>query len=70
MEEATTRFVRPAVDIDDTIPVALYSRPYDRIDIQPSAKRRPDPALPRGLFTALLLAAFTSGFALVVLLAG
>lgn len=72
-EEATTRFVRPAVDCDDTIPVALYSRPYERVEIAALREGRraaPPPALPRGVFVAVLLAAFTSGFALVVLLLG
>jgi hypothetical protein len=30
-EEITTPFIR---DADDTVPVELYSRPYERIDIQ------------------------------------
>ena len=41
-EAVTDRFVRPAVDVDDTIPVALYTRPYDRLEIA-----RPDSVGPR-----------------------
>lgn len=33
-EEITTKFTREPVDADDTVPVELYSRPYERIDIQ------------------------------------
>jgi len=69
-EAVTDRFVRPAVDVDDTIPVALYTRPYDRLDIDASARRPPPTPIPRGLFAAVLIAAFGSGFALVVLLLG
>ncbi len=69
-EDATTRFVKPAVDIDDTIPVALYTNPYARMEIDASARRPPPTPIPRGLFAAVLVAAFGSGFALVVLLAG
>lgn len=79
-EAVTDRFVRPAVDIDDTIPVALYTRPYDRLEIardaSPSreidatARRPPSPPIPRGLLAAVLVAAFGTGFGLVVLLLG
>ena len=69
-EDATTRFVRPAVDVDDTIPVALYSRPYERLDIDASARRPPPTPIPRSLFAAVLVAAFGTGFGLVVILLG
>ena len=72
-EEATTRFVRPAVDVDDTIPVALYSRPYERLELETIAGRGPPgPArpLPRAAVAAVLLGAFSCGFALVVGLLG
>lgn len=36
-EEITTKFTRERVDVDDTVPVALYSRPYERIEIQDSS---------------------------------
>lgn len=36
-EEITTKFTREPVDADDTVPVELYSRPYERIDIQPDS---------------------------------
>lgn len=29
----TTKFTRTELDIDDTIPVDLYSRPYERVEI-------------------------------------
>lgn len=63
---ATTRFVRPAVDNDDTIPVALYSTPYERLDLEARPPPpRPSPA-PRLFVLALFVAAFASGFGLVV----
>ena len=34
----TTKFCRPPVDVDDTVPVALYTRPYERLDIQPDTR--------------------------------
>jgi hypothetical protein len=37
-EEITTKFTREPVDADDTVPVDLYSRPYERLEIQ----RAPD----------------------------
>jgi hypothetical protein len=30
----TTPFRRALVDVDDTVPVALYTRPYERLEIQ------------------------------------
>ncbi len=32
----TTKFVRPDVDVDDTVPVELYSQPYERVEIEAS----------------------------------
>ena len=29
----TTKFCRAEIDIDDTVPVELYSRPYERVEI-------------------------------------
>lgn len=34
----TTRFLREPVDADDTVPVELYSRPYERLEIQAESK--------------------------------
>jgi hypothetical protein len=74
-EAVTDRFVRP-VDVDDTIPVDLYTRPYDRLDIDAAreidatARRPPPTPIPRGLLAAVSLAAFGMGFGLVVLLLG
>jgi len=34
----TTPFSREPVDVDDTVPVALYSRPYERIELQPDSR--------------------------------
>jgi hypothetical protein len=77
-EAVTDRFVRPAVDVDDTIPVALYTRPYDRLEIDVArgreidarARRPPPTPISRGLIAAVSLVAFVSGFSLIVLLLG
>jgi len=77
----TTPFARQPVDVDDTVPVALYTRPYERIDIQldsqpyerieiapASAVPPPSKAL-RTVFTiSLLTCAFVIGFELALLL--
>ena len=68
-DEATTRWVRLDVDTDDTIPVELYSRPYERIDLERPAAPAPAP-VPRGLVAALCVAAFACGFGLLVVLVG
>jgi hypothetical protein len=63
-DEVTTRWVRLDVDTDNTIPVELYSRPYERVDVKPIA-----PAPPHHALVALLcIAAFFGGFGLIVLL--
>ena len=36
-EEITTEFIREPVDADDTVPVELYSQPYDRLELQPDS---------------------------------
>lgn len=37
-EEVTTKFTREAVDADDTVPVDLYSRPYERLELAPDSR--------------------------------
>ena len=70
-EDATTRWVRLDVDTDDTIPVELYSRPYDRIDLEPPAAPARRAAAPPVTFVALAcIAAFFGGFGLIVVLLG
>jgi hypothetical protein len=64
-DDATTPWVRFDADTDNTIPVALYSRPYERIDVKPLAPARP----PRTLVAALCVAAFFGGFGLILLIA-
>ncbi|CAN5910462.1 hypothetical protein BH11MYX3_BH11MYX3_47180 [soil metagenome] len=74
-EEVTTRFTR---DADDTVPVELYSQPYERLEIRPAMSitastnlvarpptRRPIPRPPhRGLRFALTLVFLCGTFAL------
>ncbi len=67
-DEATTRWARLEVDTDNTIPVELYSRPYDRIDIEDPPVSLPAPSPRRMLVAALCVAAFFGGFGLVVVL--
>jgi hypothetical protein len=68
-DEATTQWVRVEVDTDLTIPAELYSRPYERITLDPVEVAPPAPAAPRRALVAVLcIAAFFGGFGLVVLL--
>ena len=73
-DEATTRWMRLEVDTDNTIPVELYSRPYERIEVEdpPAPAPAPAPAAAPGpgrIVVALFcIAAFFGGFSLVVLL--
>ena len=73
-DEATKRWPHFEVDTDATIPVELYSRPYERIDVDehPAAgiPRAVPSAPPRTLVAALCVTAFFGGFGLVVLLGG
>lgn len=32
----TSKFIREPIDVDDTVPVELYSRPYERVELQHS----------------------------------
>jgi hypothetical protein len=36
----TTRFARVYVDVDDTVPVELYSQPYERVEIESTPHER------------------------------
>jgi hypothetical protein len=36
----TTKFARAEVDVDDTVPVELYSRPYERLEIESTRYER------------------------------
>ena len=63
-EEVTTQWVRLDVDTDNTIPVELYSHPYERVDVKPLV-----PVPPRhGLVVLLCIAAFFCGFGLILLI--
>jgi hypothetical protein len=64
-DEVTTQWVRLEVDTDNTIPVELYSRPYERVEVKPLAPPTP----PRVLVAVLCVAAFFCGFGVIVLLA-
>jgi hypothetical protein len=68
-DDPTTRWVRLEPDVDDTIPVDLYSRPYERVEIQARRPRPQAPKVPAAVFAIWLTAAFLVGFALVVLIA-
>lgn len=68
-DDATTRYIRVEVDTDHTIPVELYTRPYDQIEIDETPAPTPVPASSsRGLVGALCIIAFVTGFGLVLLL--
>jgi hypothetical protein len=41
-EVPTTEFVRPDADVDDTVPVELYSQPYERVEIEAKAESKAD----------------------------
>lgn len=38
----TTKFARAEVDVDDTVPVELYSRPYERVEVESTRYERLD----------------------------
>jgi len=76
----TTPFRRAPVDRDDTVPVELYSQPYERVEVAPDSKPyelieiaavieqpAPSAALRIVLTISLLACALVAGFELALL---
>jgi hypothetical protein len=59
-EQITTRFTREPVDADDTVPVALYSSPYERIEISTASPEADDAPAPSRSFRLVLALSIAS----------
>ena len=62
----TTKFSREPVDADDTVPIALYSQPYERLDIQPESRPYELIEIGRDADVVRIAAAPTTSFPLVL----